>query len=98
MAEATVANCFKAARFNCQGFLPNVPNEASSYEDSDKGTVIYNNYAVDNDDQMSGWGDVPNNGNFTEYVSCYVELRTCDKQKENVDTKSSEDDEGTEIE
>lgn len=98
VAETTVKNCFNAAGFNYQGSLPNDPNEASAYKDSDTETVIYN-YPVDNEDQMPGWEDVPSNGNFTEYVSCDVQLSTCDSdRKENEDSESSEDDEETEIE
>ena len=69
----------------------------SAYEDSDEEAVIYNNYAADNDNQMSGWEDVPTNGNFTEYASCDVILSICDsEQKENVDSENSENDEETE--
>ena len=84
---------------SCHGFVPNIPSEASAYEDSDEETVIYNNYTMDNDDQIPGWEDVPSNGSFTEYVSCDVELSTCNsEQKKNEDSKSSADDEETEIE
>ena len=84
---------------SCHGFVPNIPSEASAYEDSDEETVIYNNYVMVKDHQMPGWEDVPSNGSFTEYVSCDVELSTCNsEQKKNEDSKSSADDEETEIE
>ena len=65
MAETTVVNCFKTAGFNCQGSLPNVANEARAYKDSNEETVIYNNYAMNSDEQMHGWEDVTSNRNFT---------------------------------
>lgn len=93
VTESTVINCFSKAGFNCPGILRNLPNEASAYEDSDEETVIYD------DDEMPEWEDVPSYGNFTEYVSCDVELSTCDtEQKKNEDSESSEDDEETETE
>ena len=86
MEETIAGNCFKAAEFTCQRFLPYVPNKVSAYKDSDEEAVIYNNYTVDNNDQMPGWEDVPSSGNFTECVSCDVKLSTCDsEQKENED-------------
>ena len=99
VTESTVINCFKVAGFNYQGFLPNDPNKATAYEDSDEETANFNNYAVDNNDQIPGWEDSLSKGNFTEYASCDVKLSTCDsEQKENEESESNEDDKETDIE
>ena len=97
--EITIANYFKAADFSCQDFEPKIPSEAGAYENNDEDIVIYKNYAMDNDDQIPGWEDISSNGSLTDYVSCDVELCTCEsEQKEYADSESSEDDEETEIE